>query len=197
MSLAPLAILPPRLFAEVAYYELIAQYQAVYIDYDVRYNKREKAVHRYDIADTRGRLSMTVPVSKPQGFTTGKLRWSDVQVSAHGRWWEVQQVALESAYGGTPFFEYYYDRFRPLFEARPLADCESITGLCRRADDVVRSILNLRTYFLTTIPEGVPYDDYRNSPIPPAEHSYRQVRADQLGFISGLSILDRIFNEGR
>ena len=197
MSRAPLAILPPRLFGSVGYYDLMAQYQAVYIDYDMRYDKREKAVHRYDIADARGRLSLTVPVSKPEGFSSGQLRWSDISVSAHGRWWEVQLTALESAYGGTPFFEYYIDRFKPLFAPRPLADSESVTDLCRRADIAVRSIMQLPTYVLAKLPQGVPFDDYRRQPIPQTDTPYWQLRADELGFIPGLSILDRLFNEGK
>ena len=57
MSQAPLLVVPPRLFAPAAYYDLIAAgYDAVYVDYDMRYNKRDKEVHRYDIADARGRL---------------------------------------------------------------------------------------------------------------------------------------------
>lgn len=193
---APLAVLPPRLFAEAGYYDVMALYQAVFIDYGMRYNKRDKAVHRYDIADTRGRLALTVPVSRPEGFSTGGLRWCDVTVSAHGRWWEVQPVALESAYGGTPFFEYYIDRLMPLFAPRTPGSDETITSLCRRADAAVRSILGLKTYILAELPAGVPYDDYRTTPLPSAA-PYRQLRQAELGFIGGLSILDRIFNTGR
>lgn len=197
MSRAPLAILPPRLFASKAWYDTLMSYQAVYIDYNMRYDKRDKATHRYDIADARGRLSLTVPVSRPEGFSSGTLRWSDVAVSAHGRWWEVQLTALESAYGATPFFEFYIDRFRPLFAPRPLDGAtERITDLCRRADEAVRGILRPRTFVLDRLPEGIPFDDYRRAPLPAIGTPYRQLRADTLGFIPALSILDHIFNIG-
>lgn len=196
MSRAPLAVLPPRLFATAAYYDLMASYPAVYIDTGIRYDKRDKAVHRYDIADTRGRLALTVPVSRPEGFSTGTLRWCDVAVSAHGRWWEVQLTALESAYGRTPYFEYFVDRLKPLFAPRPLDGKESITDLCLRADAIVRSLLRIPTYVIAELPEGIPFDDYRRTPIPSETAPYWQVRADSLGFIPGLSILDRLFNEG-
>ena len=195
MSHAPLLVVPPRLFAPAAYYDLIAGYDAVYVDYDMRYNKRDKAVHRYDIADARGRLSLTVPVSHPEGFSSGRLRWSDIGVSAHGRWWEVQAVALESAYGGTPYFEYLFDSFRPLFGARPV-DGETIADLIRRANNVVRRIMGIRTFFLKTLPPDVPFDDYRTIHFTDCA-PYRQLRQDHLGFIPTLSILDRLFNEGR
>lgn len=188
-------MLPPRLFGSVGYYDLMASYQAVYIDYSMRYDKRRKEVHRYDIADTRGRLQLTVPVSRPEGFSGG-LRWSDIRVSAHGRWWEVQRTALESAYGRTPYFEFYIDRLAPLFEPRPAGD-ERITDLCRRADEAVRRLMGLKTYVLDSLPDGIPFDDYRMAPVPEAVEPYWQVREMQLGFIPGLSVLDRIFNTGR
>ena len=72
-------------------------------------------------------------------------------MSAHGRWWEVQTVALESAYGGTPYFEYLFDSFRPLFGPRPV-EGETIADLIRRANNVVRRIMGIRTYFLKTFP---------------------------------------------
>lgn len=194
MNKAPLAILPPRLFGSTGYYDLMASYQAVYIDYSMRYDKRQKAVHRYDIANTRGRLSLTVPVSHGEAPESG-LRWTDITVSAHGRWWEVQRTALESAYGRTPYFEFYIDRLAPLFAPRPI-EGELITDLCRRADEAVRKLMGLKTYVLDYLPDGIPFDDYRRQPIPVSDIPYWQVRGQQLGFIPDLSILDRIFNTG-
>lgn len=197
MSRPPLAVLPPRLFGSTDWYDLMTSYQAVYIDYDMRYDKRAKAVHRYDIADTRGRLALTVPVSRPDGFSSGNLRWTDVSVSAHGRWWEVQRIALESAYGGTPFFEYMYPSLAPLFTPRPLDNPESITDLCRRADHELRRLAGISTFVLDKLPDGITFDDYRRAPVPPSDRIYRQLRADTLGFIPGLSLLDRLFNTGQ
>ncbi len=192
--------LPPRLFGSIGYYGIMAQYPVALINPAVRYDKNTKSVHRYDIVDTRGRLSLTVPVSRP----SGAHRWCDVTVSAHGRWWDVQRTALESAYGRTPFFEFYIDRLLPLFAERPLSGPESITDLCIRADGIIRDILAL--------PTAVAYDSRGLSPDFTQvdlrrdidSHAsditggcrYWQVRADSLGFTPGLSILDAIFNLG-
>lgn len=193
-------LLPPRLFAAVGYYAVMAQYPSAIIDIGTRYDKNTKSVHRYDIVDTRGRLSLTVPVSRP----SGTHRWCDVTVSAHGRWWEVQRTALESAYGRTPFFEFYIDRLLPLFAARPLPAPETITDLCLRADAIVRDILALPTAVTTDIDAVAPavaIADYRRDIDSRAAEMVRdcrywQVRADSLGFAAGLSILDAIFNLG-
>ncbi len=193
-------VLPPQLFGSVGYYSLMARYARAVISNDLRYDKRFKSVHRFDIADTRGVLTLTVPVSRPEGaFASGSLRWSDVDVSAHGRWWELIPTALESAYGRTPFFEFYIDRLMPLFEPRPLDKPEKITDLCSSADAIVRSILGLETVVAHTLADdGAAIDDHRRDRLFPSTHGrrYWQVRADRLGFIPDLSILDLIFSLG-
>lgn len=193
------AVLPPRLFPPSAYYAVMAQYPAVAIDADMRYDKRAKAVHRYRIADTRGPLELTVPVARPEGATTAAgVPWSAVGVSAHGRWWEVHRTALESAYGRTPFFEYYIDRLLPLFAPRPLDRAESASDLCLRADKAVRGILGLDTAIISTAAASAAEQcaDMRRTMPEVPDAAYWQVRADRFGFIGGISILDLIFNMG-
>lgn len=187
------AILPPQLFGNVAYYALMAQYPAAFIDTSLRYDKRFKSVHRYSIADTRGELCLTVPVSRPEGaFLSGKLTWEQVTVSSHARWWEVHLQALESAYGRTPFFEFYIDRLAPVLNPEP----RSICSMVLEADALVREILGLDTRMPDTLPAGG--DDYRCTDFSKldAPQKYRQIRAGNYGFLSKLSILDLIFNLG-
>ena len=40
----------------------------------------------------------------------------DIRISDHGNWRHLHWQALVSAYGETPFFEYYADDIRPFFE---------------------------------------------------------------------------------
>lgn len=188
-------LLPPQLFGSVAYYALAAQYPHSAVDYDLRYDKRFKSVHRYAVADTRGRLELTVPVSKDSGPAT----WEQVRVSAHGRWWEVHRTALESAYGRTPFFEFYIDRFLPLFVPRPLTEGESVATLCRRADAIVRSILGIvPASDMSDVQAFTSVDDMRRTDFASLEapQKYWQIRRETLGFVDRLSILDLIFSTG-
>lgn len=194
------AILPPQLFGSVGYYALVASFPHVCVDYAMRYDKRFKSVHRFEIADAAGTSRITVPVSRPEGgFAAGNLRWNQVLVSAHGRWWEVALIALESAYGRTPFFEFYVDRFRPLFAPRPLEEPEMITDLCRRADRLVRAILGLDAPVLdmNTL-AGYECTDFRKADFADfaPDREYWQLRSDKFGFRHNLSILDLIFNLG-
>ena len=56
---------------------------------------------------------LTVPLEKPQEWRSTRL--SDVKVSSHGEWWHVHWGAICSAYGRTPYFEYYADDLRPTY----------------------------------------------------------------------------------
>lgn len=184
-------VFPPRLFAPAAYYALMARCPAVAFDTEARYVKAEKDTHRFAIADAKGPIRLTVPVSRPSGARL----WRETLVSDHGRWWETMPTALESAYGRTPFFEFYIDRLMPLFSPEPIP----VTELCLRADSIVRSILRTPASIvpLPSPAETAPaVTDAVIEAMSAAMPPYWQVRQDSLGFIGGLSVLDLIFNLG-
>lgn len=217
-------ILPPRLLPPAGYYALLASYPRAIIDWSGRYDRSLKATHRFDIADTRGRLALTVPIAKP----TSGARWAEVTLSDHGRWQETMPTALESAYGRTPFFEFYSDRLLPIiagarggmrlidFAAALDAAVRAILGLPPDAvtfsDDVPQSA-SRGVASGTPSPAPSPHCSQGENSLPPSGHRfvpeeqdsstlwpdvgpYWQIRADRFGFIPRLSILDLIFNLG-
>lgn len=181
-------LFPLRLFPSIPYYAAMSKCRQVSFDTTARYNKADKDTHRFSIADTRGILRLTVPVSRPSGAWS----WNEVTVSDHGRWWETMPIALESAYGRTPYFEFYIDRLMPLFSPEPIA----ISEMCLHADAAVRHMLDIRTPIIDAAAdsEGSFVDSDFNTLF--TLQPYWQVRAHELGFIPGLSILDLIFNLG-
>ncbi len=195
-------VLPPALCGSIGYYALMASHRDVVIDRYCRYDKRRKLMHRYDIADVNGLLSLTVPIVKPSIGAT----WNDAGVSAHGGWWNIHKVALWSAYGRTPFFEYYIDEFMPYLQPRDGIQPESLMDLNFGIDAVIRRIIGIESivrYELTNEEKELitignhTLTDHRNSNFnldTPVE--YYQVRAAQQGFIPNLTILDLIFNMG-
>lgn len=188
-------ILPPQLFGTVAYYSRMAAYPAAVIDTGMRFDKRLKSAHRYAVADTRGRLELTVPVSHPPADSP--RRWRDTPLSRHGRWWEAHRTALESAYGRTPFFEFYIDRLATVIAEPP--DGATVADIVIAADAIVRRILRLPVAVATTLPSSAGAvtdcraDDFAAAHAP---RQYWQVRRHTLGFTDSLSILDLIFSLG-
>lgn len=181
-------LLPPKLFGPVEYYRLMSRFEYVKVDDTMRFDKRMKSVHRFSIVDAPGVQLLTVPVSKPDG----PVRWCDVTVSDHGKWWLSLPNALATAYSRTPFFEFYIDRFLPLLSQDSVG--MPVTELCARADTLVRHILDIE--YMADIVTGKTYDcrrtDFDAMPATP----YPQLRQLEKGFVPGLSILDMIFNLG-
>lgn len=178
-------ILPTLFCPPPAYYHAMLMHDGpVIIDTATRFDKRMKQAHRCRIADTRGPMELTVPIAKPYGPT-----WNQVAVSLHGNWWEVHRLALESAYGRTPYYEFYADDFNRLFDPTTFTD---VAELNCRFDVVIRRCLGLPVN-VTHAPLSTP-----DVKMPPMNDlgPYWQVRADKFGYISGLSILDMLFNLG-
>ena len=150
-------IMPMKLFPSVNTYALMARYGTVIIDDTARYDKRHKEAHRYDIADVTGPLSLTVPVAKPGNSSHG-LTWHDIPLSRHGNWWHVHRVTLESAYGRTPFFEFYIDRLARFCAPSTPDDYASVADLCRDAYNAVAAILGLENtiLFKSRLSDGIP-----------------------------------------
>lgn len=160
------------------------------MDWEVKFDKRMKSAHRFAIADTRGMLRLTVPVAKPHNSSA---KWSEIAVSPHDSWWDIHRVTLESAYGRTPYYEFYADRFMPMLTPGVDGRYPLLADLARAWHTEILDILGMHPgqpsgQFLSDIPLTIPSDAVLTS--------YRQVRQSSLGFIAGLSVLDLIFNLG-
>ncbi|MDE5942430.1 MAG: WbqC family protein [Muribaculaceae bacterium] len=193
-------VLPLRYYGNIAWYATMAAFGKAVIDAGAPYDKRQKAVHRCDIADTHGPVQLTVPVTRPHGIP--HARWNQTGTSAHGAWWHVHRVTLESAYGRTPFFEFYIDRFLPFLTKGVTERYPTIADLDLAIDAEIRSALGIETEVTCT--SGGEQADNSGYPLFAAACSrigssltpYWQVRSASHGFIPGLSVLDLIFSLG-
>lgn len=149
------------------------------------------------IATTNGIQALTVPVEHSDSPLIKDIRLSD-----HGNWRHLHWNALQSAYGESPFFEYYQDDIRPFFEkhweflldfneAIRLKMCELI--------DIQPNVSYTKEFvseenmasFRDVICPKHPQDDPDFTP-----RRYYQVYEQKHGFLPNLSILDLLFNMG-
>ncbi|MDE7154645.1 MAG: WbqC family protein [Muribaculaceae bacterium] len=190
-------VVSPAYLGSTDYWAAVCAFGRVTIDDAGRFDKRLKSTHRCEIADVNGMMQLTVPIEKPVSMTAA--RWNQIRLSAHGEWWHQHRVAMESAYGGTPYFEYYAPLFEPFWQPEALTTHEHLTDYDRALFDVIARIAGVEGTVERSSQSGLPAEaaDYRGKRLPQAaEVPYYQVRGARLGFIAHLSIVDLIFNMG-
>ena len=191
-------VLKPVLAAPLSWYAAMAANDLVIINGDLPFDKRDKSTHRFAIADVRGPLNITVPISHSLSVDNCRPTWNDILISEHNRWWQTAATTLETAYGGTPWFHDLWPRFRHLFTDEAVG--RPVLAYLLDMDATIRSILHLPTRVTLAAPLGHP-SGIPVTPVPFTEKAvtippYRQIRQDTLGHIPGLSILDPLFNLG-
>jgi hypothetical protein len=180
----------------VQWYQKLARSSKVLIEQHDAYQKQTYR-NRCLIATTNGVQALTVPVTVEMGRAL---------ISDHGNWRHQHWQALTSAYGDSPFFQYYEDDLRPFFterweylydynEAIRQKMCElidihpnlSLTTEYVKCGDTENNVLDLRE----AIQPKHPLADSQFTP-----QRYYQVYERKHGFLANLSILDLLCNMG-
>ena len=99
-------------FGPVQWYQKLHRAECVQMEQWESFQKQTYR-NRCLIATTQGIQALTVPTERG-----GSPLIKDTRISDHGNWRHLHWNALQSAYGESPFFEYYQDDIRPFFELR-------------------------------------------------------------------------------
>ncbi|MDR1602615.1 MAG: WbqC family protein [Tannerella sp.] len=193
----PAVYLSTAYLAPVQYYCKMYTFGSVVIEACENYVKQTYR-NRCLIVAGSGIQSLSVPVEKPQA---GKCLTRDIRISEHSHWQQQHWHALVSAYGMSPFFEYYQDDFAPFYNRRYtfLFDFnEALREMICTLLDICPSV-RYSTRYETSVP-----NDFRESIRPKrtvrddtfCPRPYYQVFADRHGFLPDLSIADLLFNMG-
>ena len=206
------ALLSTTYFGPVQWYQKLYRHEEVEIEQWESFQKQTYR-NRCLIATTQGVQALTVPVERKE--ESGKRKENtikDMRISDHGNWRHLHWNALMSAYGESPFFEYYQDDIRPFFEKRwdYLFDFnEAIREKMCELLDIQPKVTFSSTYHhpadisLTSHLSPLT-SDYREAirpkhPLPDPDFEpkpYYQVYQQKHGFLPNLSILDLLFNMG-
>ena len=136
------ALLSTTYFGPIQWYQKLYRADTVLIERCESFQKQTYR-NRCLIASTQGVQALTVPIKSeeevkvkseefataipsvdstgtPEGnsslFTLHSSLINSVRISDHGNWRHLHWNALKSAYGESPFFEYYEDDLRPFFQ---------------------------------------------------------------------------------
>ena len=176
-------LLPTTYFGPISWYSRLLRTENWQIDDSECYVKQTTRNHCL-IATANGVQKLTVPVEKPSRSEKGGARnepllTREIRLSDHGKWRTEHWNAICTAYGESPFFDYYADDLRPFYERRDwefLFDYDmaifekmlELIGFSRNEERGARNHFTLHTPHST----------------------YWQVYQQRHGFLPDLSILD-------
>ena len=106
------ALLSSTYFGPIQWYQKLNRYDECLIERHESFIKQTYR-NRMLILTTNGPLALTIPTNH-----NTSLAMKDIRISDHANWRHVHWNALLSAYGESPFFEYYQDDIRPFYEKK-------------------------------------------------------------------------------
>lgn len=190
-------LLHPTYFPSIAHYVMYAK--ATHLVYEMEDNFQKQTYRsRTYIYGANGKLMFNVPVRHDKKNKNQKYK--DIQIANETAWQRLHWKSLESAYRTSPYFEYYEDELRPLFEKRYthlidlnfdtieiVNECLQLEIETSKTSEYHRIVTDMQDFRkLATVKKEPDYGFDR----------YTQVFEGKHGFIPNLSILDLLFNEG-
>lgn len=185
-------------FGPVSHFREIVKPAVFWFENEDNYQKQTYRNRTY-IYGANGKLLLNIPI-KHLNSPGVKLhqKYKDVRIENDFKWQIQHWKSLKSAYQTSPFFEFYEDDIAPLFHKEEnflmefnykcfhlVCECLQLTPEYRKTVEFIRH------------PDGI--KDMRsliNAKKEIDTPAYNQVFQDKKGFISDLSILDLMFNEG-
>jgi hypothetical protein len=186
-------ILPSVYFGSTEYWTAIAKGgDDVVIDLGEHYVKRSER-NRTEIMTSGGVMQLSVHL---QQANRPRQAMRNIKIDYSKRWQHQHLVAMESAYRSSPYYDYYADRFTPLFER----EWERLVELNMATLEAVCKTLKIKTpriseSYITASEGDLDLRDKKRGSTLCAE-PYIQVFDDRLPFAPNLSIFDLLMCEG-
>jgi hypothetical protein len=189
-------LLHPTYFPSISHFVAMLKADAVTFEVEDNFQKQTNRNRMY-IYSPNGIQLLNIPVKHSK---TAHQKFKDTKIEAAFDWQKQHFKSLEAAYRTSPFFEYFEDDIRPVFEKKHtfMMDLNfTILDILVQCLGINLSYVKTDEYFMKA--NGL--EDYR--PLTNGKKDaavfepYTQVFGEKHGFINNLSILDLLFNEGR
>lgn len=189
-------LLHPAYFPSIEQMAATAQAEKVVWEMEDNYQKQTYRNRAY-IAHSNGKLLLNIPVKHNQGL--GRQKTKEVVVENDFGWQPLHWKSIQNAYRTSPFFEYYEDDMRPLFD-EPV---ELLMEHNLKIFDLLMELIGIEveTEFTSSFEKNPAHLDLRHlinakQPTGFVCDPYTQVLEANHGFLPNLSVLDLLFNEG-
>jgi hypothetical protein len=191
-----MVLLHPGYLSNIAHFSVLANREACW-DLSGHYQKQTYRNRTY-IATDRGALLLSIPVIHNRG--KGKQHYKEVKIDYVEAWQRTHWRSIETAYRTSPFFEFYEEELRSIYEKQDsylldfnvrttevLLNCTGLKKPESKLDTYEKEPQNnIDARFLIDAKNKIDF-----SPI-----AYHQVFAEKHGYLPNLSVLDLLCNEG-
>lgn len=191
-------LIHPTYFPSISHFVALMQSERITFETADNFQKQTNRNRTY-IYSPNGIQLLNIPVKHSK---LSHQKTKDIQIENDFEWQKQHFKSLEAAYRSSPFFEYFEDDIRPIFEKKHTY----LLDLNFETFDFILKSMRLKLEYETTTEYFQEVDttiitDFRelaNGKKDTSEfESYTQVFDDKHGFINNLSVLDVLFNEGK
>jgi hypothetical protein len=191
-------LLHPSYFPSISHF--VAMLQAEKITFEVEDNfQKQTNRNRTYIYSPNGIQLLNIPIKHSK---RAHQKTKEIQIDSDFDWQKQHFKSLETAYRSSPFFEFFEDDIRPVFEKKH----KFLLDLNFETLEVVAKCLRIKLDYSSSTEYLQGHDtklitDFRflvdGKKDSSSFEQYKQVFDDKHGFINNLSILDLLFNEGK
>lgn len=179
-----------QIFGPIGIFAQYLKIDEVIIEKYEHYQKRSYR-NRYDLLTANGVIHLSIPLSKGKN---NKMPISDVKIAYYDNWVDVHLQTIRSAYGKSPYFDFYYEGVEKIFRKK----YDFLFDLNLDCMKFVFNKIKLHQLISTSQLYQISYDNLVDARSQKWEFdgwqtSYSQVWEEKFGFIPNLSILDLLF----
>ncbi len=188
-------VLSSSYFAPTSWFAVALKSENITIDIHEHYLKQTWR-NRCCISTANGLMNLVIPVVNYRNHTP----INEIRIDYATDWQRIHEHAIKSAYGKSPYFEFYSDVILSMFEWQPelliewneasmnaIIEALSLPLVYENSKKYCEIDLSPSDWRNVIVPENM------NSPQLPSTSNYIQVFSDRHPFQPGLSILDMLF----
>lgn len=192
------SILKTEYLPPISTFWAVANSESIVLEVCENYQKKSTR-NRSKILGTNGIEVLSVPLKRGKN---SKMPIGEVQISYEDKWQGNHLHSFRSAYGNSPYFEYYFDPLREIINTKQ----DSLFKLNQKLFDFFVDALNLEIKIIPSEEYIHAYQendcDLRNIKFNDpmingySPKKYNQVFEEKHGFVAGISILDLLMCKG-